>query len=190
MATSIVMHCESWLHLLGFPREVQLTVKDLPFEGPKLFSAKIDESLHTLRDSMATLKLLGICIPANKKKKAGITQRDSAHLTHSHTDNMTSIINRDKPDDNEHQTSFWCLNYLPQDSNFESVVKSMRFPQILTLEIHVISRPFGDQLSPFYWVWQNITAESWVWWLRAVRRKPQFRYFLFILRERNKHRKI
>ncbi|EMP29920.1 hypothetical protein UY3_12975 [Chelonia mydas] len=51
VAITVVMRRASWLHLSGFPREVQSTVKYLPFEGPKLFAKKTDNSLHTLKDS-------------------------------------------------------------------------------------------------------------------------------------------
>ncbi|EMP30668.1 hypothetical protein UY3_12223 [Chelonia mydas] len=47
--TVTVMRRASWLHLSGFPREVQSMVEYLPFSRPKLFVAKTDESLHTLR---------------------------------------------------------------------------------------------------------------------------------------------
>lgn len=32
MATAIIMHCESWLHTSGFPRDVQNTMDDLFFD--------------------------------------------------------------------------------------------------------------------------------------------------------------
>lgn len=35
IATTIVMQRASWFHLSGFPREVQSTVEEHPFEGPK-----------------------------------------------------------------------------------------------------------------------------------------------------------
>lgn len=57
------------MHIPVFPREVQSLVKDLPFKGPKLFAAKADESLHTLKDSRVMLKSLGIYTPKNKKKE-------------------------------------------------------------------------------------------------------------------------
>ncbi|KAH1169258.1 hypothetical protein KIL84_013848 [Mauremys mutica] len=36
IANAIVMHRASWLHLSGFPKEVQAMVEDLTFKGPKL----------------------------------------------------------------------------------------------------------------------------------------------------------
>lgn len=66
IATSIMMQWTSWLHLSGFPREVQSTVEDLPFECPKLFAGKTDEFLHTLKDSRVTFRSLGIYTSAQK----------------------------------------------------------------------------------------------------------------------------
>lgn len=63
ISTAFVMRQASWLHLSGFPKEVQITVQDLPFEGTKLFAEKTDASLHMLKDSKATLWSLGIYIP-------------------------------------------------------------------------------------------------------------------------------
>ncbi|EMP39080.1 hypothetical protein UY3_03698 [Chelonia mydas] len=57
-----------WLHLSGLPKEVQTTVKDLPFKGSKLFMNKTDASLHTLKDSRAMLQSLGIYTPGQKRK--------------------------------------------------------------------------------------------------------------------------
>lgn len=70
ITTTTVMGQASWLHLSGFPREVQSTVEGLPFEGQKLFAGKT-ESLHSLKDSRATLRSLGIYIQATKHKQGG-----------------------------------------------------------------------------------------------------------------------
>lgn len=64
----VVKQHASSLHLLGFPKEVQMTVENLPFEGTKLFAEKIDASLHTHKDSRATLCSLGIYTPRQKRK--------------------------------------------------------------------------------------------------------------------------
>lgn len=45
IATAVVMRGSSWLWLCDFPKEVQSTVGDLPFDAPKLFADSIDESL-------------------------------------------------------------------------------------------------------------------------------------------------
>lgn len=50
ITTAVVMRQASWLHLSGFPKEVQATVADLLFKGPKLFSSKTNESLQLLKD--------------------------------------------------------------------------------------------------------------------------------------------
>lgn len=49
MATAFIMCPESWLHSLGFPREVQSTVEDLPFNRDNLFNQKMNESLYPLK---------------------------------------------------------------------------------------------------------------------------------------------
>lgn len=36
-----------WLHPSGFPKEVQTTVEDLPFEGVKLLTEKNNTPLHS-----------------------------------------------------------------------------------------------------------------------------------------------
>lgn len=51
IATAVVMRHASWLHLSGFPKEVQTTLEDSPFGGPKLFTELTDESLHSLKNS-------------------------------------------------------------------------------------------------------------------------------------------
>lgn len=45
----------------GFPREVQNVVKDLSFDGLKLFAENTNESLNTLKDSRDALHFLGSC---------------------------------------------------------------------------------------------------------------------------------
>lgn len=69
VSTAEVMRRASWLYLSGFPREVQSVLEDLPFEGPKLFAAKTDESLHMLKESRATLRSLGFYMPGTKKRQ-------------------------------------------------------------------------------------------------------------------------
>lgn len=46
IAMVIVMRCETWLHSLGFTREAQNTLEDLPFDKFNLFNEKTDKSLH------------------------------------------------------------------------------------------------------------------------------------------------
>ncbi|EMP36207.1 hypothetical protein UY3_06538, partial [Chelonia mydas] len=67
MATAIIMCRESWLHASGFPKVVQNTIEDLPFNESNLFNQKT-ESLHTLKDSMATICSLEIYMPVPKRK--------------------------------------------------------------------------------------------------------------------------
>ncbi|KAG6929223.1 hypothetical protein G0U57_006132, partial [Chelydra serpentina] len=68
ITTAVVMRHASWLHLSDFPKELQLTVENLQFEGPQRFAAKTDESLHMLKNSRVMLKSLGVYMPMNKKK--------------------------------------------------------------------------------------------------------------------------
>lgn len=46
---------ETWMQSSGFPKEIQTTIQDLPFNEDKLFSEKTDKSLHSLKESGATL---------------------------------------------------------------------------------------------------------------------------------------
>ncbi|EMP32826.1 Ubiquitin carboxyl-terminal hydrolase isozyme L5 [Chelonia mydas] len=41
-------------------KEIQNTVEDLPFDGDKLFTSTTNEVLHSMKDSQATLRSLGI----------------------------------------------------------------------------------------------------------------------------------
>ncbi|EMP37595.1 hypothetical protein UY3_05226 [Chelonia mydas] len=66
MATQIIMSREFWLDSSGFPREVQSTTEDFPFDESYLFNQKTDDSLHSLKDSRAALQSLGIYMPVPK----------------------------------------------------------------------------------------------------------------------------
>ncbi|EMP25098.1 hypothetical protein UY3_17779 [Chelonia mydas] len=68
-------------------REVQLIVEDLPFDRQKLFAESTDVSLLTLKDSHATVKTLGIYIPANKKKQGRFN-----NSVLPHTLNLNNVI--------------------------------------------------------------------------------------------------
>lgn len=45
------------------------SIQDLPFEGPSLISEKMDDRLHSLKGSRATLKSIGIYTLAAKRKQ-------------------------------------------------------------------------------------------------------------------------
>lgn len=49
LATSLMIHRDLWLRSPGFSREVQNTIKDLPFDETNLFSEQTEESLHSQR---------------------------------------------------------------------------------------------------------------------------------------------
>ncbi|EMP32990.1 hypothetical protein UY3_09868 [Chelonia mydas] len=68
MATAITMRCSAWLQVSGIPPEVQNTIQNLPFDCAGLFAQNTDSRLYSLKDSQATLKSLGIHIPAPPKK--------------------------------------------------------------------------------------------------------------------------
>lgn len=61
ISAAIVMRRALWFHLSGFPKEVQMTVDDLPYEGTNLFTEKTDAS-------RATLGTLRIYTPGYKRK--------------------------------------------------------------------------------------------------------------------------
>ncbi|XP_067416629.1 general transcription factor IIF subunit 1 isoform X2 [Emydura macquarii macquarii] len=69
MATAVVMRRASCLHLAGFPKDMQATVEDLPFEGSKLFSDRTDEYFHSLKDARDTLRSLGIYPPVQRRRQ-------------------------------------------------------------------------------------------------------------------------
>ncbi|EMP32667.1 hypothetical protein UY3_10192 [Chelonia mydas] len=66
--SGVVMRRSAWLQESGLPPEVQNTLQDLPFEGSGLFSDQTDARLHSLKDSRAMLKSLGMHTPATQRK--------------------------------------------------------------------------------------------------------------------------
>ncbi|XP_065413298.1 uncharacterized protein LOC135973527 [Chrysemys picta bellii] len=68
IASGVVMRRSAWLQASGLPPEVQTTLQDLPFEGSGLFSDQTDAGLHSLKDSRATLKSLGMHTPVTQRK--------------------------------------------------------------------------------------------------------------------------
>lgn len=67
------IHCNSHEKII-LAADVRLSEKSskycwrLPFVGCKLFADLMDASLHTLKDSRATMRSLGICAPVNKRR--------------------------------------------------------------------------------------------------------------------------
>lgn len=68
MSSGITMRQHSWLHALGLPTEVQQTIQDFPFEGAMLLSEKTDLKLHSLKDSRATRRSLGVHTAATQHR--------------------------------------------------------------------------------------------------------------------------
>ncbi|EMP42616.1 hypothetical protein UY3_00081 [Chelonia mydas] len=68
IASGVVMRRSAWLQESGLPPEVQNTLQDLPFKGSGLFSDQTDTRLHSLKDSRATLKLLGMHTLVTQRK--------------------------------------------------------------------------------------------------------------------------
>lgn len=68
VSIAVVTRLTSWVQLSGFPQEVQSAMKDLLFNGQKLFIDSTDNSLHTLKDSRATLRYLGVYVSADKRE--------------------------------------------------------------------------------------------------------------------------
>ncbi|EMP42571.1 Putative protein C11orf85 like protein [Chelonia mydas] len=67
--TAVVMRRHSWLSSSSFPREVQTTIEDLPFDGDKLFASTTNDILHSMKDSRATLWSLGIQTSMTRKRQ-------------------------------------------------------------------------------------------------------------------------
>lgn len=68
MSSTMAMHRSSWLQSSGFPYEVQNAIQNFPFECPSLFSGQKDSKCDVLNDSRATLKSLGLYMPAPVRK--------------------------------------------------------------------------------------------------------------------------
>ncbi|EMP32225.1 hypothetical protein UY3_10634 [Chelonia mydas] len=68
LSLGTAMRRSSWLQASGLPPEVQQTIQDLPFDGMGLFAEQTDSSLHSLNDSQATMKSLGMYRPAIQHK--------------------------------------------------------------------------------------------------------------------------
>lgn len=68
LGTGLVIRRDSWLQLSGFPREVQNTIQDFPFDKMSLFNEKMDEPLHSLKVSRSALRSLEIYTPVHRKK--------------------------------------------------------------------------------------------------------------------------
>lgn len=68
-ATAVIMQHALWFNPSAFPWEIQNTVKDLTLDGEKLFAAKTNEVMHTMKDSQGTLQSLGIHTPATRRRQ-------------------------------------------------------------------------------------------------------------------------
>lgn len=66
--TAIAMHRASWLRSLDILKELQNKVENLPFNRDNVFSSKMDEVLHSMKDSRATLGILGIYAHPNRRR--------------------------------------------------------------------------------------------------------------------------
>lgn len=80
--TAVVMKRTSWRHLCGFLKKVHIMVEDLPFERSKLFAERMEESLHTLKDSRATLYSLGVYTPVQKRRLSKYQTAQRSQPTH------------------------------------------------------------------------------------------------------------
>lgn len=69
MVTTVTVAPFSWLQSSGIAAEVQQMIESLPLKDYALFSSKMDEALHTLKDSRAVLKFLGLYIQDTKRTK-------------------------------------------------------------------------------------------------------------------------
>lgn len=61
--TLVVTRRVSWLQSAGVPCELQSKVEDLPFDKQKLFAEKIEDILHSSKDSRTTLRTVGMYTP-------------------------------------------------------------------------------------------------------------------------------
>lgn len=66
---SVVAMQSSGLQSSDLQHEVQQSSEDLPFEGTSLFSEQTDSKLHSLKDSRAILKSLGLYTLAPLRKR-------------------------------------------------------------------------------------------------------------------------
>lgn len=84
---------EIWLHSSGFPREVQNTTEELPFDELHLFNQKMEgESVHSLKDSRVTLRSLNIYTLAPKRKFYHPVQSLCHRASQLYTNVPTSLL--------------------------------------------------------------------------------------------------
>lgn len=74
VATVVTMWRCLWLQSSGLPNEVQQMIQDLLFEGTLFFWEQTNSRLHSLKDSKATLKSLGLYMPAGSRKQYRLQQ--------------------------------------------------------------------------------------------------------------------
>ncbi|EMP32476.1 hypothetical protein UY3_10392 [Chelonia mydas] len=72
-AMAIIMRHAWWFASSSFLKKIQSTVKDLPFSGDRFFTSTTNEVLHSMKDSLATLRSLGIQPPAQKRGSTDIS---------------------------------------------------------------------------------------------------------------------
>lgn len=147
--TAIVMQRASWLHLSGFPKKVQATMEDLPFKGTKLFAEKTDTSLHTLKDSRATLRSLGIYTPHRRENRVL-----SPHINHAqHSIKLNAFMSHKGKRPDSQSTNHWAHslpfpNHPLQNINFDRLVGALTDHSLQHhLMLNNSSHPFGCHLA-------------------------------------------
>lgn len=146
--------------LFGFPKEVQMMVKDLPFEGMKLFAEKTVSSLYTLKDSRAPLRS-PVSMHLGTKEGTALSDHSSvAHNTPLNTHPSFHLnIHRDcmnlrgrspgSPDERHRDLSKLPLSPPPQRDSFDGMVEvPVEHSSHFTLGNP--THPFGDSLAPFH----------------------------------------
>ncbi|EMP34365.1 hypothetical protein UY3_08478 [Chelonia mydas] len=127
---AVVMRQASWFTSSSFPCKVQNTVEDLPFDGEKLFAAKTNEVLHTMKDSRATLRSLGIHTAATRRRQYRCQpyqchdtwpthNNNRGHTTTSSNTARDPGINDDSPQHRHHPNPLYLI------SRFEALVEGI-----------------------------------------------------------------
>lgn len=158
---SICYNYNSWLQSSGLPPEVQQTIQDLSFESPSFFFFfldRTDDRLHSLGDYRATLKSLGIYMPATKEAVPPAVDPQISRLC------LSQDFSRKKQKLQEVTTTPPC------SSTKGSCQPVPLFKQVFVLVENSLLVPrvpstpslFTNCLSHFLSAWSHINSDQWI----------------------------
>ncbi|EMP37492.1 hypothetical protein UY3_05305 [Chelonia mydas] len=160
LSLGVVMRT-SWLQVSGLPPEVQQTLQDLPFKGSGLFLDQTDSKLHSLKDSRATMKSLGmhtLATQLNHFKPQPQQQRQyqphprQDFYRHRGKNNRRKPSNLPSGQGKGPTKHHWAPNKVFEGMPEEGIPAVMADP----------SPCFMNRLSHFYCAWSQITSDRCV----------------------------